>query len=51
MTATVHYGPYDVTDYEDWQAALDAGVGTASSLTPVIMGSKLLFVEVRVTEL
>ena len=47
MTATTHYGPYNVTDYKTWQAALDAGVSAASQLVAIRYGpDKVIFVEV-----
>ena len=45
MTATTHYGPYDVTDYKTWQTALDA-VSSGSTLVPVIKQNKILFIEI-----
>lgn len=45
MTATTHYGPYDVTDYLTWKAALDTGVSSGSGLTSVTYGSRIIFTE------
>lgn len=46
MTATTHYGPYDVTDYETWKTALDAGIASGENLTLVRYGNKVIFTKI-----
>lgn len=46
MTAITHYGPYDVTDYATWQAALDAAISAGNSImTTPLGGNKVIFTE------
>lgn len=46
MTATTYIGPYDVTDYATWKAALDVAVVAGESIEPVRYGSTIIFVRV-----
>lgn len=46
-TAVFCYGPYDVSSYAGWKTALTDNVITASTLTAVKFGDKIIFIEVR----
>ena len=46
-TVVFKYGPYDVTDYATWQAALDAGVQAGSSIQVIRYNTKVIFLEIR----
>lgn len=43
--ATAEYlGPYDVTQYGTWQAALTAKGAAAADIKPVVYGNNVIFI-------